>query len=422
MRLAYVAQKSRAALLPITLCAVFVFAVACATLVTKTKAYAATMTGAKVSFTFDDGLSSALTTAAPILQASGYSATDYAITGCVGTSGTCPANEDASYMTWDQLTQLKNTFHWEIGSHTVTHPLLTTLGSTQLQQELANSKSTLLAHGFNPTSIATPYGDYNNAVLAQIARYYGSHRPFADQQNPNTYPYNDYLLYVKQVQAGVTVSQVKSYIDQAKANGQWLVLVFHDIKTNASTNPDDYEYKTSDFQQVVSYVKAQGLPAVNVSDGLAKGTNLLPNATFDAGVGSGWTTDAPTNVVKDGTGSGSYPSATNAIKLTAATDKSVHLFSPLTAIDASKVYTAKCFLNVQAIKSGEVTFYIDEYDGTGNWISGQYKAGEKSVNVESLNFNYKPTSTNVKQIRYQIAVSANSGIKAYVDNAQLFAN
>ncbi len=421
MRIAYLVQKSQSFAVLILLSA-FVLGVISSTLEVAKASAVTTSAGPRVSFTFDDGLKSAVNTVAPILQTYGFTGTDYAITGCVGTTGTCAANEDAAYMTWAQLTTLQNTYHWEIGAHSVTHPLMTTLTSTQLQNEVVNSKAALVSHGFNPTAFATPYGDYDNAVIAQIAKSFSSHRPFADQQNPNSYPYNDYLLYVKQVQAGVTVAKVKTYIDQAKANNQWLVLVFHDVKASPSTNPDDYEYKTSDFQQIAAYVKAQNIPVTNVTDGLSGGTNLLPNSTFDNGIGDGWTTDAAASVVKDTTNQGSYPSSTNAIKLTADATKSVHLFSPLTAVDATKTYTTKSFLNVQAIKSGEVTYYIDEYDANNNWISGQYKLGEKSLNVESINFIYKPTSANVKKIRYQIAVGANTGIKAIVDNVQLIQN
>src|ERR1051325_8720864 len=79
---------------------------------------------AKVSFTFDDGYTSALTQAAPTLAKYGISGTNYIITGCVGMTtapNTCRADTDKTYMTWDQIIQLKNTYGWDIGSHTVNH-------------------------------------------------------------------------------------------------------------------------------------------------------------------------------------------------------------------------------------------------------------------------------------------------------------
>lgn len=422
MRITFLVRKHRS-ITTFVMFAAFSLGIVSSTLGLAPKAYAATSSpGPRVSFTFDDGLKSAVSAAAPALQAYGFTGTDYVTTGCIGTTGTCAANEDASYMTWAQVKTLQDTYHWEIGAHSVTHPLMTTLTATQLHNEVANSKAALVSHGFNPTAFATPYGDYNNAVIAEIAKSFSSHRPFADQENPNVYPYNDYLLYVKQVQAGVSVATVKQYIDQAKANNQWLVLVFHDIKTTASTNPDDYEYSTANLKQIAAYVKAQNIPVTNITDGLAGGTNLMPNSTFDNGLSNGWATDLAANVTKDVANRGSYPSSANSIKLVANATKSVHLFSPLMSVDATKTYTTKSFLNVTAIKSGEVTYYIDEYDANNNWISGQYKLGEKNTNVENINIRYTPTSTNVKKIRYQVAVGANTGITAYVDNVQLIQN
>ncbi|HET6863665.1 MAG TPA: polysaccharide deacetylase family protein, partial [Candidatus Saccharimonadales bacterium] len=52
-------------------------------------------TGAKISFTFDDGYTSAATQAAPTLAKYGFTGTDYVISGCVGMTkapNTCHAD------------------------------------------------------------------------------------------------------------------------------------------------------------------------------------------------------------------------------------------------------------------------------------------------------------------------------------------
>jgi peptidoglycan/xylan/chitin deacetylase (PgdA/CDA1 family) len=377
---------------------------------------------AKISFTFDDGLTSALDKAAPALAQYGYTGTDYVITSCVGTKNKCEADQSASYMTWAQITQLQNNSNWEIGSHSVSHPLLTEVSASKLTNELVNSKQTLASHGFNATSFATPYGDYNNKVLAGISKYYSSHRPFADQQYNNNWPYNDYLLYVKQVQAGVTVAQVKSYIDEAKQSGAWLVLVFHDIKDIPSTDPEDYQYGTNDLKQIAAYAQSQNLPGVNVSQGVAGtgGTNLLANSTFDNGVADGWTTDVPANVTKDTANNGSYPSPTNSLLIKSNANKSVHLFSPKVSVDNSKTYFLKNFVNITKRTAGQLSFYVDEYDANGNWISGHTAMSENIVNAENMNFVYKPSSVNVKQASVQVAVDKGSTLQAYVDNMQWY--
>ncbi len=387
---------------------------------------------AKISFTFDDGFASALTQAAPTLSKYGVSGTIYIPTSCIGTVGTCRANPSGTYLTWAQVKTLQNTHKWEIGSHTVTHPCLVSIGgdcqaakltTAQVTQELAQSKAALAAQGFTALSFATPYGDYDNGVLALIAKYYTSHRGFADRKN-NLWPFNDYLLNNFPVNTGVTVAQVKVRIDQAIANKEWLVLTFHDIKVTPSTNPEDEEFSTANLDQIAAYVKtkvdSKQIEALNVQKGsVTSDVNFLANSTFNNGIATGWTTDSPTTITKDIGTNGSYPDPMSSIKLVSTT-KSVHLFSPQVSVSSSDKYIIKSFLNVRTISSGEVGFYIDEYNASGNWISGQYKVGERSAFVENIGFMYVPTSPAVVKARLQVIVTANVGITAFLDNVQWF--
>ncbi|HXY18232.1 MAG TPA: polysaccharide deacetylase family protein [Candidatus Nitrosopolaris sp.] len=392
-------------------------------------------TGAKVSFTFDDGLTSAYTNAAPTLAKYGYTGTDFVITGCVGmttTPNTCHADTDRSYMTWAQIQALQNTYHWEIGSHTVDHACLASsaaqdaddcsapyggLTIAQVDAELANSKAALAAEGINATDMATPYGDYNQSVLAEIAKYYASQRGFADT-GYNATPYNDYIIRDQIATGGVSLATLEGYVNQAITNKQWLVLTFHDIQANASSNPDDYQYSTANLGALAAYIKSKSVPVVNINNGLISGTNLFTDYTFDNGLANGWTTDNATYVKKDTGNHGSYPSPTNSISMTATT-KDVHLFSPKVAVDSSSTYVLQSFLNLTKINTGyNMGYYVDEYDANGNWISGQYKQGVSFAWPQTTGFEYKPTSSNVKSAALQVIVPANSEIQAYVDNFQ----
>ncbi|MBX4197355.1 polysaccharide deacetylase family protein, partial [Candidatus Saccharibacteria bacterium] len=369
----------------------------------------------------------------------------------------CGAEPAASYMTWAQISQLKNTYGWEIASHTVTHPLLASsdpsfqpsvLTPTQVDNELTTSKLSIGTNtGVTPTDFATPYGDWTPPVLAQIARVYASHRGFADNidqngdgviDHGNTYPYNDYLLYDYQVQAGVTVAQVENIINQTKANNQWLILTFHDISPTASTNPDNYQYNTADLDAIAAYVKAQGIPVVNINGGLVTNVgNLLANSSFDAALSSNtadttaWSTDSPTTIKQDSANNGNYPSPANSALLT-GTAANTHLFSPRVAVDGTKTYVLKNYLNVtnMAVAAGhEIAFYIDEYDASGAYLGATARYMKSEVGnaanptgawVENLNFTYTPTAT-AKFARLQLVVTANSGAKVYLDNVQWFA-
>jgi peptidoglycan/xylan/chitin deacetylase (PgdA/CDA1 family) len=402
-----------------------------------------TAPAAKISFTFDDGLASAATQAAPTLSNHGLTGTDYVITNCVGMTtipNTCRADTNRSYMTWAQIQALQNTSGWEIGSHTTNHQCLassraqdpddcqaTALTKAQVDSQLANSKSALAANGINATDFAPPYGDYNNTVLAEIAKYYASMRNFRnDSNNTNDWPHSDYYLWDFVVQEGTTpVASIESAIDQAIANKQWLILTFHDISPTPSSNPDEFQYGTAELDAVAAYAQAKIqaglLKNTNVNQGLVTSdSNLLPNSTFNSGLAGGWTTDSPSNVTLDTGTNGSYPDATNAIKFVAGANNT-HLFSPKVSVDPSTSYMLKNFINVAANSGGELGFFIDEYDASGNWISGQYKGGERSSFVEDMNFTYKPSSLNVSKASLQVIATGGSGITAYFDNPQWFA-
>lgn len=388
-----------------------------------THADAAPSKYAKVSFTFDDGLESSLSQAAPIMQKYGVPGTNYVTTGCVGTTGTCYADNSATYMTWPQVKTLQNTYGWEIGSHTVSHFPMTTLSDTQKEQELADSKQILAANGIDATSFATPEGDYDPSTLALAAKYYTSHRGFWDL-GVNDWPYDESVIRVMQVQTGVSVASVKTAIDSAISQSQWLVLVFHDIKINASDKVTDYQYSTADLEQIAAYAgtkqSAGQLKATTVSGAIAvTDSNLLPNGDFANGITSGWTTNTPANVQTDSAGNGAYPNANNAIRFTAGTSNA-HLFSPKVSVSNSNTYLLKSFINIKQRTAGELGFYIDEYDANGNWISGKWEGAENAVFVENYNFDYTPTSAAVKQASLQIYATGNSGITAFVDNVRWY--
>ncbi len=377
---------------------------------------------AKVSFTFDDGGSSTLLKAAPTLAQYGYTGTSYITTSCVGKTtvpNNCPADTGIPYMTWSQIKTLQNSYGWEIGSHSVSHPLLTEINSRKLEQEVANSKATLVAQGINPTSFATPYGDWNDKVLAAIAKHYSNHRPFHDT-GYNAWPYNNYVLRVQQVQMGVDVDVVKTYIDRAAADNTWLILVFHDIQDKPSTDPEDYQFSTTDLDAVAAYVKNKNLAVTNVTNGLVSAgpqDNLLANPIQGSVIGNGWLTDAPTLVKPDSTTRGNYPEARTSVKMTSS-NKNIHLFSPQLAVKSTNSYAFKGYANISSRTAGEVGFYIDEYDANGNWVSGQWKQALNSLLFKDISFSYTPTSNLVAKASLQVYVTAGSGITVYIDNLQ----
>lgn len=391
---------------------------------------------AQVSFTFDDGFLSSLDQAAKTLKKHDLTGTSYVIADCVGMTkvpNSCRAKTDAKYMTWKQIQELQSKYGWEIGSHGFDHQCLasegddcqaTKLTEAEMEAQLVDSKSALAAQGVNATAFAPPYGDYDQSVMAKAAKHYSSMRGFADV-GVNRWPYSDYLINNVPVQQGIdTVATLKAKVDEAIADDTWVVFTFHDIVKKPSSDPDDYEFGVKELDQLAKYVKqkvkAGQLRAVNVSQGLVAGSpNKLPNASFNSGIGEGWSTDNPEAITSDSEGNGSHPDPTRSIKLV-SDGTSSHLFSPATPVTPGTNYLYKTFLNVMEVASGEVAFYVDEYDAAGSWISGQYRAREGSRWVEELNFTYTPSSTSVASARLQVIVEG-TGIVAYLDNVEFLA-
>ncbi|MFE7629062.1 polysaccharide deacetylase family protein [Kocuria sp. NPDC057446] len=391
---------------------------------------------ALVSFTFDDGFLSSLTEAAPTLQKHGLTGTNYVVTNCVGMTtvpNSCRANGSLPYMTWAQIKQLQSQYGWEIGSHSVDHPCLASAGNgcqarkltaAQVEAQMANSRAALAAQGITATAFAPPYGDYDQTVMAKAAKYYSSMRGFRDE-GANVWPHSDYLIQNVAVEEGLdTVASLKAKVDEAIAAKRWVVFTFHDIAKNPSSDPGAYQYGTAELDELAAYVKtkvaAGQIKNVNVSKGIVTGSpNKMPNASFNAGIGEGWQTDAPATITADAAGNGSYPDPTRSVKLVSRSTPS-HLFSPQVAVTPGTNYLYKTFLNVAALTSGEVAFYVDEYNAAGEWVSGQYRQRENSRWVEELNFTYTPSSTNVAKARLQVIVTG-TGITAYLDNVEMLA-
>ena len=370
---------------------------------------------AKVSLTFDDGFRSTYTLALPILNARGIKAVEFPTTGFIDAGVT---GDGFPAMTWAQIQSLQNQYGWEIGSHTVTHAELPTVSLTQIKNELVNSKSTLQSKGLNVTSLATPYGAYDNNVLREALKIYNIHRGFWDRDDENSYPYNRDVIMVQSEEAGVTVTQVKAWIDQAISQKKWLVLVFHDTATQLNPN---YEYTitTNDLTQIADYIKQKGIKVVSMDHTLVKpGPNLFTNATFDNGIANGWITDKPIQITSDSGNNGSYPSSTKSIKFVGSTSTS-KLISPQIAVTGGNTYSFQTFVNADLITSGNITFSIEEYGNTNNLLATKSLGNVPLDTIKYFSSLYTPSST-VSSIKLVTTISANANGTAYVDNYELY--
>lgn len=108
-----------------------------------------------LAITFDDGLKSAHTTAAPILAEYGVPWSLFVVSGW--TDGQHAFGDDAM-LSWDEIAQLAAA-GVEIGSHSVTHPNFGWLDANATVDELDRSRRTIEARlGITPASFAIPLG------------------------------------------------------------------------------------------------------------------------------------------------------------------------------------------------------------------------------------------------------------------------
>ena len=215
----------------------------------------ASSTKGLVSLTFDDGWANQVSNAAPIMKGANMPGTFYLISSAVGSG---------AYMSAAQAKSLQATGS-EIGSHTVSHKNLDSLDAATLTREFADSKASLETQ-FGPiTSLAYPYGVGNAAVQAAAAKYYSNARS-TDSGNNVRGRYNKYSLHIGYVLNTTSPATVQGWINDAKANDSWLILCYHRIADDGSSDP--YTASVSAFRSQIDAVKASGISVVTVRDGV----------------------------------------------------------------------------------------------------------------------------------------------------------
>jgi peptidoglycan/xylan/chitin deacetylase (PgdA/CDA1 family) len=115
-----------------------------------------------VVITFDDGLKNCYTNAFPVLRALNYRATVFIVSNNVGHLNYWDANTDEppiALMNWNEIQEIHGA-GWEVGSHTLTHPVLTKLSRDEAYEEMKKSRNSIEAHlGATVSSFSYPYGD-----------------------------------------------------------------------------------------------------------------------------------------------------------------------------------------------------------------------------------------------------------------------
>ncbi len=207
-----------------------------------------------VTLTFDDGYEDNVTTVLPVLAQYGFKTTQCYETMDVEGDQQAINNVKAFY----------NAGH-EICAHTVTHPFLTKVSATQLTYELTHSQQVLQNITGKPvTDFASPYGDYNQTVNTEIAKYFRSHRTVDEGFNSKD-NFSIYRLRVQNMTPTTTLAQYQYWLDTAKATNTWLILVYHRV---ASSGLDPFDTYASDFKLQMQALSQSGITVETWNDAL----------------------------------------------------------------------------------------------------------------------------------------------------------
>jgi len=124
-----------------------------------------------LAITFDDGYESIYYQAFPVMQRYGFSSTVFVVTGFVGKENRWDVNllgRRFKHLSWGQMRKMASFGH-SFQSHTVNHPDLTKLTSSQLRYELSHSREVLQeGMGEAVEFLAYPFGK-GNPFIDEVA-------------------------------------------------------------------------------------------------------------------------------------------------------------------------------------------------------------------------------------------------------------
>jgi peptidoglycan/xylan/chitin deacetylase (PgdA/CDA1 family) len=205
---------------------------------------------ATVSFAFDDGFATTVTSGKPALDKYGYRGTVFLMPTAVNTAG---------YLTQAQVDLLAQA-GWDIGGHNVTD--LTTLTFAQAEADVAATKAYLVDHGYKGgDAYAYPLGGHTFALRAMVAKYFNAARATSIFGQTRGYMARRNMMGR---QLGPATAQ--AWITQAVGANEWLIITAHAIRTPTSTAED---YTPTNFAAVVDAVAASGAQVLPVSEALA---------------------------------------------------------------------------------------------------------------------------------------------------------
>lgn len=226
-----------------------------------------------VSFCFDDTWLSPKTLGWTKMDANSYPATLFLIQDYIGIT---------NYLTLQDIKDRTDRYGWEVACHAslgTNHALSQTgMSAAALDLDLKTQRLALEGLGFRGASgYAAPLGQFgkttDNVSTIDITRRAMSYcRTTHSRTTEVVPPANPYTLRaisgISSFAGGVTASSLTTAgtgkIAKAKAEGAWLIFVFHELVAASPANTG--QCLTSDFNAIVDAVAAAGMPVLTIED------------------------------------------------------------------------------------------------------------------------------------------------------------
>ena len=170
---------------------------------------------ALITFIFDDGFEEDYSVAKPIFDAKGIAGVSAIITNRIGLDGK---------LTINQILKLQDA-GWEVASHTISHPHLSTLTEQLIHEELGESKEILESLGFEINNLVYPFHDHDETVRRIARNYYRSAKGRHSGITSN--PINTYQLNSLQIDDHTNIDAYKLFVDIAENEKKWMIFYMH---------------------------------------------------------------------------------------------------------------------------------------------------------------------------------------------------
>jgi peptidoglycan/xylan/chitin deacetylase (PgdA/CDA1 family) len=208
-----------------------------------------------VMISLDDGRSSVYTEAFAYMKTKKAKGTAFVISGNVDT---------ATYITSAQIQEM-NAAGWLMGNHSNDGTVLTSLSQANAQANLVTCKNFLSALGCTRGiyHVAYPGGNSSETVRAALA----AESMLSGRMNwVDTFPaVSEDLWYTYGCNFpayNTSLATVKALVDSAVSDKRVCGLGFHELVSS----PAATQWKISDFQALIDYIKTLGIPFLGIDD------------------------------------------------------------------------------------------------------------------------------------------------------------